>query len=567
MNHQAIIDQLSHLAPQLKGATSPEAILIKYANDRNFSAAQLERMGQVYNIAKTLNFMDKTASSNRGDSFRVLDMDSMLRDFTKFTPPATTSKQSASDWDAWFDIPGVKRASANVDSAESWLDETEKQAKIVEEDGQYVVCRTSDNKRLSPLGTKEAAEKRLQQVAYFESRKAAGIMLNINALANDSAYSAYVDNTPQADVVLPTTASAFIKDELRKEAASVFELQTVDQVVFDAQEELVKIASELFELNRITPLPYSVMEQDAYYCADKPELIKAASNAIAGYFEQRGWNLARFDPAQTVAPKLVRDRHAALPIFKAAAEKMELIKAASAYKEHLIKEAAGATTATNSPTQKRNQPANAFDPIQFPTPPAGRVAKPTKPETAAASALQQALLISGPSRRDREGEDKDEKGADKDKGKGSEFSKEDVKSVASGIANIYSPSTYVNKMQQDFIDSALKAPSIPAINKRQKGVDVAVEDVGRVSTLQRLLLTDPIIGEADPDSVVSLYNTLAKANPEIVKDSNLLRFALREALSYDAVPLHTYKDLISMGKDRADTQEKNIRLENQRYAI
>jgi hypothetical protein len=67
--------------------------------------------------------------------------------------------------------------------------------------------------------------------------------------------------------------------------------------------------------------------------------------------------------------------------------------------------------------------------------------------------------------------------------------------------------------------------------------------------------------------VVSLYNTLAKANPEIVKDKNLLRFALREALQYDAVPLHTYKDLISMGKDRADTQEKLQKIEDNRYRI
>ena len=132
---------------------------------------------------------------------------------------------------------------------------------------------------------------------------------------------------------------------------------------------------------------------------------------------------------------------------------------------------------------------------------------------------------------------------------------------------MYNPSTYTNQQTQDFISNILKAPEMSKTNKRQKGVDVAVEDVSRVSELQRLLLTDPIIGEADPDTVVSLYNTLAKANPEIVKDKNLLRFALREALQYDAVPLHTYKDLISMGKDRADMQEKMQKLEERKYSI
>lgn len=564
MNHQAIIDQLSHLAPQLKGATSPESVLVKYASDRNFSAAQLERMGQVYNIAKTLNFMDKTASSNRGDSFRVLNMDTMLSDFTKFKPIAAADKQAASDWDAWFDIPGVKRASVNADSVESWLDVTEKQAKVVEEDGQYAVYNKGGDKRLSNPGTKEAAEKRLRQIEYFENRKAAGWIPNINALANDSSYTDNAVASAQDTDALPTTPTAFIKDEVRKEATAAFELQTVDQVISDANEELVKIAAELFELNRISTLPYAIMESDAYYCADKPESIKAASNAIAGYFEQRGWSLDRFDPATTPAPKLVRDRHAALPIFKAAAEQIDLIKASRSYKEYLLKEA---TQTKSAPTHTTSTGGgNSTQTIQFPSPPTRtRTPAPAaSPTSSSATDLKNELMLLSAGRGNRD--DGSEKKDKKDK-KEEDFSKTDVKSIANGIADIYSPSTYINKTQQDFIDSAFKAPSISSVNNRQKKVDVAAEDVGRVSTLQRLLLTDPIIGEADPDSVVSLYNTLAKANPEIVKDSNLLRFALREALSYDAVPLHTYKDLISMGKDRADTQEKTNRLERERYAI
>jgi hypothetical protein len=132
---------------------------------------------------------------------------------------------------------------------------------------------------------------------------------------------------------------------------------------------------------------------------------------------------------------------------------------------------------------------------------------------------------------------------------------------------MYDPSTYTNEQTKSYISNILKSPDFSKVNKRQKEVDIAADDVGRVTELQRLLLTDPIIGEADPDSVVSLYNTLAKANPEIVKDKNLLRFALREALQYDAVPLHTYKDLISMGKDRASTQDMTQKLEDRRYSI
>ena len=141
------------------------------------------------------------------------------------------------------------------------------------------------------------------------------------------------------------------------------------------------------------------------------------------------------------------------------------------------------------------------------------------------------------------------------------------KDIFQGLASMYDPDTYTNKQTKDYISSILKTPELSKVNNRQKSIDIAADDVGRVTELQRLLLTDPIVGEADPDTVVSLYNTLAKANPEIVKDKNLLRFALREALQYDAVPLHTYKDLISMGKDRADMQEKMQRLEDRKYSI
>ena len=139
--------------------------------------------------------------------------------------------------------------------------------------------------------------------------------------------------------------------------------------------------------------------------------------------------------------------------------------------------------------------------------------------------------------------------------------------ITKGLVSMYNPSSYLNDQTKNFIGNILKTPEISRTNKRQKEIDVAADDVSRVTELQRLLLTDPIIGEADPDTVVNLYNTLSKANPEIVKDKNLLRFALREALQYDAVPLHTYKDLISMGKDRASMQETMQKLEKEKYSI
>lgn len=548
MNHQAIIEQLSVLAPKLKAAESPEAVLVKYASDRNLSPAQLERVGQVYNIAKTLNFMDKSAS--RGDSFRVLDTQKMMSDFTAFKPKQQKEATNNTDWNNWFDAPLSKAASSsNPDDINSWVDATEKSAKIVEDDGKYTVYSEDGDKKLSKPGTKEEAVKRLRQVEYFKKHKKANTMPNLLAVANDSEYA----SAETAEIAsLPKTASEQIKNELREDTAFRFEMETSKQIMSDAAEEARKIASELLEMHRVNPLPFATMEHDAYYCSEDEAGTKVATEFVANFFKSKGWELERHDFSKGM-PKLARDRHNILPLFNSLLEQLELHKSAAIYTEELEKKSAD--TATLSRRSTSTEPD-----IDFPNSRSGRRGASgskvididfPKEETGRRPSIID--LISG---------------SGNGKGNDKSTSKNEAIEITKGLAQMYTdPSMYTNKQTQDYISNILKTPELSRVNKRQKEIDVAAEDVGRVTELQRLLLTDPIIGEAEPDTVVNLYNTLAKANPEIVKDKNLLRFALREALQYDAVPLHTYKDLISIGKDRADTQAKLQDLEEKRYKI
>lgn len=528
MNHQAIIEQLSVLAPKLKAAESPEAVLVKYASDRNLSPAQLERIGQVYNIAKTLNFMDKSA--NRGDSFRVLDTQKMMSDFTAFKPKQEKEATNNADWNNWFDAPLSKAASSsNPDDINSWIDSTEKVAKIVEEDGKYTVYSEDGSKRLSKPGTKAEAVKRLRQVEYFKKHKKANTVPNLLAVASDAEYASAEASEISA---LPKTAAEQIKNELREEAAFRFEIETSKQIMDDAAEEARKIASELLEMHRVNPLPFSAMEHDAYYCSEDTAGTKAATEFVANFFKSKGWELERHDFSKGM-PKLARDRHNILPLFNSLLDQLELHKSASVYVEELEKKSAAVETERDRKTKEQ-------DVDFFP--------EEKKNRTNVVD------LISGYTGKE-------------DKKNNSNVDLREAKDIAKGLVSMYDPSSYSNKQTKDYINNILKTPDSSKVNKRQKEVDIATDDVSRVTELQRLLLTDPIIGEADPDTVVSLYNTLAKANPEIVRDKNLLRFALREALQYDAVPLHTYKDLISMGKDRADMQEKMQKLEDRKYSI
>lgn len=530
MNHQTIIEQLSNLAPKLKEASCPEDVLVKYATDRNLSAAQLERIGQVYNIAKTLNFMDKAA--NRGDSFRVLDTEDMLTKFTKFKPTQPDTKSAdTSDWNSWFDYP-TKAASAN--------EETEKSAVIKEEDGQFTVYSEDGSKRLSKPGTKAQAEKRARQLEYFQAHKKSASVPNLLEIARDSSYSYYGEWT--VEDLPPASQREVLKDDMRKESAVKAELAALDQIMDDSIDTVTKVAQELLEMHRISPIPFSVMERDAFYCSDNSDSIKVASDKIADYFKQKGWELNRHD-FSSKPPALAIDRHNVLPLFKSAAESIELYAGAAKYKEHYVKEASPATAPPPRLTSGQAQGQQ----VSFPAP---RQSGNTRSGISQDEINNIILNKLYPKE-----ETPKEKDIDEDK----------VKNTAKGVINTFMPSTYFGQTQT-VADNVSKLEG-GKVNKKQLGVDKAVRDVGRVSTLQRLMLSDPIIGEAEPETIVNLYNTLAKANPEIVEDPNLLRFALREAVQYDAVPLHTYKDLISMGKDKVKSELDQHELTNRRYSI
>lgn len=78
--------------------------------------------------------------------------------------------------------------------------------------------------------------------------------------------------------------------------------------------------------------------------------------------------------------------------------------------------------------------------------------------------------------------------------------------------------------------------------------------------LQQLILSDPILQEADPIAVEDLYNTIASISPTFAKDKNMMSTALKEAVQYNAVPINMLKDIASFEKDVTDTNLKKKNL-------
>ena len=88
-----VISWLEEIIPDIKRTRDPEDVMLKYAREKNLAPAQLEKLAQVYNSAKTINFLEKSA--NRGDNFHVVDASELL---SRYVQPAAEKKASTNLW-------------------------------------------------------------------------------------------------------------------------------------------------------------------------------------------------------------------------------------------------------------------------------------------------------------------------------------------------------------------------------------------------------------------------------------------------------------------------------------
>lgn len=82
MTQQQQIKLLDKIMPEIIETHDPEATMLKCARENNLSEAQLEKLGHVFNTAKTLVGLEKMA--NRGDSFSILDVPAMVAKYNTY---------------------------------------------------------------------------------------------------------------------------------------------------------------------------------------------------------------------------------------------------------------------------------------------------------------------------------------------------------------------------------------------------------------------------------------------------------------------------------------------------
>ena len=96
------------------------------------------------------------------------------------------------------------------------------------------------------------------------------------------------------------------------------------------------------------------------------------------------------------------------------------------------------------------------------------------------------------------------------------------------------------------------------------GVDKTISSIETASVIQELM-QDPVISAHTPSTVVSIYNSLAQVNPSMMRDKNVAKFALREALQYEGVTPHTYGQMVEIDKDKSDIAKNELQTRKEIY--
>jgi hypothetical protein len=445
-----VISWLEEILPDIKRTQDPEAVMLKFAATNNLAPALLEKLAQVYNSAKTLNFLEKSA--NRGASFHVVDADALIRRYT------AEEKQAAASHNEWLDAAAVKSASLTTPVADRWPTEAKTPEPVLE------------------------------------------------------------SHLPQK------VASA--KSVLRARSEAQATVANYRQVVFDLNEDVNDLTVKIAEAIRVLPdFDFSALEADAI--ALHGPGVKVACDLVSRRLMRRHFRHKRASAAGH--RRLVRDRHGLVAQLQSLTEAVDMHKAATSLESEYVK--AAGTLAPQAPAA----PEKTLD-----EPKAG------KPEPKPEEKKEKTDKDSGPSA-------KPSPAPSPAAGKG-------VFSTLGSIPVPQSPVEPMTMMRQ------LVQEALPTRNTGQQQVDRDHDDLQSQIVVERLLMTDPILADSDPHTVISLANSIREQAPHVARDINAMRFALREAVQYQALPTHSVKDLAGIEKTRVDTAGAESALAKDRYA-
>lgn len=508
MDHNTAIYTVQALLPQINEGSDPAEVLTKYASEHNLSPAILERLGQVFNTAKTTTFMKE--ASCRGASFDTLDVEKMVDDYMGLGKEASKGVTKQASGKATvarnpFDIPNLYKE-----------EEMRKLAK-----DKYIP--TKEQEKLEKfLHKKEAAEQAqerrvfLQELDVYRQDLYEGIQNQMEKLARtiyDGGPSLFADL--ERDSMSSVNGNLNAIDNL---AAYMDWKYKGNYSRFDMSKAAsVKITRDTTGYRSLL----DKLEEDILLYEGAKDMLKAAADED------------EYDDDVDVADEYDEDEYQPAPTHS---EPRGFAGMGGGIQKQIPAESATASA-----------PQTTFD-------------NPWSPNAIInEERMGQAENVAGaPKAPGKPGEKKEKK----DGGEAKAESKSTVKLPTLGISKpIDEASTARIKGLWD------KMFARPSVDTRAASRNNARNDISRVSVLHQVISRDPILASADPKRLASLYNTLYTSNPEMMSDPNLLAYMLREAIQYDGVAPHTYEQLAKTYTTQLEGIDKRQKLNKDRYTI
>lgn len=486
MTQQKILDTLDTLMPEVVSTNNPEATLLKFAKKNNLYPTQLEKLGHAFNQCKTLVGLSKQA--NRGDSFSILDVPSMVEKYATYDPKEVLTKKQK--------------------EVHKQVDKITKSASLM-----TMTCeRVPQPDFIEQLRFKNA-ENYEENYEYELKANPGTFDITLNKSASETELSL------DEKINLLKEAQQQYRDA--KETAGIV-MQGVHHNIEQTCEKIAgyirKNASAWFE----------IVEDAAHKFG--PDCASAI-DTIENYFEVKHIPFNPVDLSKKASSTyIIYDNHKMLDTINGLMNDLGIYKEAEAHKadaEENVQKLHDQIGLLIKESGYLTQPQGIRPSVTYlVTPPnKDKNSNKAKPELPELKGTTESLL---------------------------DFYNQDVKPYGDLPGEI-----------KDNLTSIIKTIDDSILIDKKKNKKKRDEEEYRLSyeqNLQKLLLSDPVLSEANPMEVQELFQTIASISPTFAKNDRMMATALKEAIQYGAVP-------VSMLKDIADFEEKHVKADKLRSDI
>lgn len=515
MEHFTAIKVIERLAPQINSSQDPKGTLIKFATDNNLSPAELERLGQVFNSAKTLSHLEKSA--NRGDSYDLLDVEDLVSSFTSHETPTVVEKSASTQirnggaLPNFFDIETLEKQAGEKELhpvAESIFRNQRAQQEQELKEFRSEIPTTIHDLKTEVVKMANAIVRDL----YLSNKDAKTVFTK---LAEDS--QASVDSNKDAIEFLCKKAFTYfgeVKVDMEKVASRKVVTDTTG--LLKQAEEMQDMINVMHELDQILKSAAPKFGKQRPKKDKENEEGNVNDDSAEYTFFERVLN-SDDEPPDTEE----------IPVQPIAEEREE-------GKKYELSELPIGSLAYSSPKSTGNENRK---PQQGPI----IDVEPT---------LNESILDYMMARSQNIPEEED-----------STFRKGVTDTT---LAALEKTKSIVDSLYDSRVKNMLNLKGQTQRGYVNAGVDKALSSIQTAAAIQELM-NDPIISAHSPSTVVSIYNSLAQVNPTMMRDKNVAKFALREALQYEGVTPHTYGQLVEIDKDKSDTLKNDLMARKEIY--